>query len=161
MTDVMASLGILKDIDRPARGEALASFYGKWRDNPLVIDGWFSLQAMSHLPGTLEAVRRLADHPIFDWKNPNRVRSLVSAFATGNQLRFHAADGGGYAFLADCVLRIERLNPQLAARLVVPLGRWHRQDAGRRALMKAALEQILATTPLSNDVYEIASKSLA
>ncbi len=161
MTDVQAALSILRDIDAPARAEALSAFYDKWRHNALVIDTWFTLQAMSCLPGTLSEVTALTKHPDFDWRNPNRVRSLIAAFATGNQVRFHGADGDGYALLADAVLTVEALNPQLAARLLVPLGRWRRQDPGRQELMKAALERILAVEGLSPNVYEIASKSLA
>ncbi len=160
MTDVQAALSVLRDIDDPARTEALTAFYERWRDDALVIDTWFTLQAMSRLPGTLGEVTALTSHPDFDWRNPNRVRSLIAAFATGNQVRFHGSDGGGYALLADAVLTVEALNPQLAARLLVPLGRWRRQDAGRQALMKAALERILAVEGLSPNVYEIASKSV-
>ncbi len=161
MTDVQAALSVLRDIDAPAREEAIAAFYEKWRHDPLVIDTWFSLQALSSLPGTLDAVTGLTKHADFDWHNPNRARSLIAAFATGNQYRFHAADGGGYDLLADSVQTVETLNPQLAARLLVPLGRWRRQDTDRQAKMKAALERILAIEGLSPDVYEIASKSLA
>ncbi len=161
MTDVQAALATLRDVDAPARSEAIAAFYEKWRHDPLVIDTWFSLQAMSSLPGTLSAVTGLTGHADFDWRNPNRVRSLIAAFATGNQYRFHGADGGGYALLADSVVTVEALNPQLAARLLTPLGRWRRQDTGRQVLMKEALERILAKEGISPDVYEIASKSLA
>ena len=161
MTDVQAALSVLRDVDAPAREEALSAFYEKWRHDALVIDTWFMLQAMSSLPGTLSEVTGLTKHPDFDWRNPNRVRSLIAAFATGNQVRFHTADGGGYALLADAVLTVEALNPQLAARLLVPLGRWRRQDPGRQTLMKAALERILAVEGLSPNVYEIASKSIA
>ena len=161
MTDVRAALSALRDLDVPAREEAISAFYEKWRHDPLVVDTWFSLQAMSSLPGTLSAVTGLTKHPDFDWRNPNRVRSLVGAFATGNPYRFHGADGGGYALLTDSVLTVEALNPQLAARLLIPLGRWRRQDDGRQARMKGALERILAKDGLSPDVYEIASKSLA
>ena len=161
MTDVQAALSVLRDVDAPDRLEALSAFYEKWRHDALVIDTWFSLQAMSSLPGTLSEVIGLTKHADFDWRNPNRVRSLIAAFATGNQLRFHTADGGGYALLADAVLTVEALNPQLAARLLVPLGRWRRQDPARQALMKAALDRILAVEGLSANVYEIASKSIA
>ncbi len=161
MTDVQAALSVLRDIDAPARTEALSAFYEKWRHDPLVVDTWFTLQAMSSLPGALAEVTALTRHGDFDWRNPNRVRSLIAAFATGNQVRFHDSGGGGYTLLADAVLTVEALNPQLAARLLVPLGRWRRQDAGRQDLMKAALERILAVEGLSPNVYEIASKSLA
>ena len=161
MTDVLAALTILSHLDLPEREDAFADFYERWRDHDLVIDKWFSLQAMSHRPDTLAAVRELLQHPAFDIKVPNRARSLIAAFAYGNPLRFHGADGGGYDFLAEQVLRLEPLNPLTAARLLTPLGRWRRQDPGRQGLMKAALERILATPNLAKDVYEVASKSLA
>mgnify|MGYP001164754521 CR=1 FL=1 len=161
MTDVLAALSILNDSDRPERTTALAAFFDKWRDDALVIDKWFSLQAMSSLPGTPAAVRELTRHPAYDPLNPNRVRSVVAAFATGNPLHFHAADGSGYAFLADQVIDTDARNPQLAARLVSPLGRWRRQDEARQRMMREALERILAQPRLSKDVFEIAAKSLA
>ncbi len=161
MTDVLAALAILSDLDRPERGAAFDQFYRRWHDQPLVIDKWFMLQATSSLPGTLDAVRELTRHPAFDLKVPNRARSLIGAFASGNALRFHAADGAGYAFLTEQVLAIDRLNPQLAARMVGPLSRWQRQDEGRRAAMRDCLKLILATPELSRDVYEIVSRSLS
>ena len=160
MTDVRAALSALADLDHPARTRALDAFFAKWRSDPLMLDVWFSVQAQSSLPDTRQAVARLIDHADFDWRNPNRVRSLIAAFATGNQCRFHGADGAGYRLLAQAVLTVERLNPQLAARLLVPLGRWRRQDEARQRLMRDALEHILSADKLSRDVYEIASKSL-
>ncbi|NNG04074.1 MAG: aminopeptidase N, partial [Inquilinus sp.] len=161
MTDVRAALGMMADIDHPARQAAFDAFYAKWRADPLMLDVWFSVQAQSSLTDTPAAVGRLTEHADFDWRNPNRVRSLIAAFATGNPCRFHAADGAGYRLLADAVLTVERLNPQLAARLLVPLGRWRRQDERRQQSMRQALERILSASGLSRDVYEIASKSLA
>ena len=160
MTDVLAALAILGDHDRPERTVAFDLFYDRWKDHPLVVDKWFMLQANSALPGTLAAVRALARHPAFDLRVPNRARALIAGFAAGNPLRFHGADGGGYAFLAEHVAALDRLNPQLAARMVAPLGRWRRQDPGRQALMRRALEELLAAPGLSRDVYEIVSKSL-
>jgi aminopeptidase N len=160
MTDVLAALGVLVDIDCPERAAALAAFYARWQDDPLVIDKWFSLQARSALPDTIEAVRELARHPAFTRANPNRVRAMVGAFAQWNQLHFHAASGDGYAFLADEVIAIDRGNATTAARLVQPLGQWRRQDAARQGLMRAALDRILATPGLSPNTYEIVSKSL-
>ncbi|HXQ49782.1 MAG TPA: aminopeptidase N [Stellaceae bacterium] len=161
MTDVLAALGVLGEIDHPARAEALASFYARWQGDDLVIDKWFALQAMSGLPGTLARVKTLTRHPAFDIKVPNRVRALVSAFADGNQVRFHDKTGAGYDFLADQVLALDPLNPLLAARTLQPLGQWRRQDKARQELMRRALERVLATPNLSKNAYEIASKSLA
>jgi aminopeptidase N len=160
MTDVITALGCLANRETPERGEALEAFYRKWREDPLVIDKWFTLQATSRLPGTLEEVKRLTAHPAFNIKNPNRVRSLIGAFAQGNPVRFHDGRGDGYRFLADRVLEVNRLNPQVAARLVQPLSRWRRYDEGRRSLMQAELERIAAAPQLSRDVYEIVIKSL-
>lgn len=100
------------------------------------------------------------DHPAFSIRNPNKVRSLIGAFCAGNQLRFHAADGGGYEFLADQVIVLDELNPQVAARLLAPLGQWRRFDSDRQGLIQGQLARVLAKLGLSRDVYEIASKSL-
>ncbi len=161
MTDRIAALSLLADSDAAKRNSALAEFYDRWKDNPLVIDKWFSLQAMSRRDDTLEVVTRLLDHPDFNFRNPNRFRSLVSAFAVANRIRFHEASGAGYRFLADQILRLDPLNPQVAARSVGVLGRWRRFDPARQALMKSELERILSSARLSKDVYEIASKCLS
>ena len=161
MTDRIAALAILCDLDGPARAEALADFHDAWRGDAIVMDKWFALQATSSLPGTLDTVAALLGHAAFSIRNPNRVRALIGAFCTANQLRFHAADGSGYRFLADQVLTLDPINPQVAARLLGPLGPWRRFDAARGALMKTQLERILNNgRALSADVYEIASKSL-
>ena len=161
MTDVLAALGVLNDLDHPARDEALAQFYERWSGDDLVIDKWFSLQAMSRLETTLARVRELTRHPAFDLRNPNRVRALVSAFADGNPVRFHDKSGGGYRFLAEQVMALDPRNPMMAARLLQPLGQWRRHDAARQALMRQELERILALANVSKNTYEIASKSLA
>jgi aminopeptidase N len=161
MTDVLAALSVLADADHPARLDALARFYERWRGEDLVVDKWFSLQAMSRLPQTLARVQELSHHPAFDLKNPNRVRALLSAFADGNPVRFHDRSGEGYAFLADRVVALDPLNPLLAARMLQPLGQWRRHDPARRALMRGQLERVLALANVSRNTYEIASKSLA
>jgi aminopeptidase N len=160
MTDQMGALTVLNDVDDPARGAALDAFYARWTDDPLVIDKWFSLQAMSSLPGTLASVETLLAHPAFSIKTPNKVRALIGAFCQANPLRFHAADGGGYAFLADRVLELNRINPQVAARLVGAFGQWRRFDDARQAKMRAQIERVAGTDGLSPDVYEIATKTL-
>lgn len=161
MTDRLAALSVLNDFARPARAAALEAFRDRWKDDPLVMDKWFTLQATSRLPGTVEAVERLTRHEDYDPRNPNRVRALLAAFGSANPLHFHRADGAGYAFLADRIIALDRHNPQLSARLISPLGRWRRQDPARQTLMKQALERILATEGLSKDSFEIASKSLS
>ena len=161
MTDVLAALSVLNEFDHLARAEALASFYERWKGDELVVDKWFSLQAISSLPGTLPRVKELTHHPAFTIKNPNRMRSLVGAFTQANQLRFHDASGAGYAFLADQVITLDPLNPLMASRLIQPLGQWRRHDGGRQNLMKRELERVLALPALSKNTYEMASKSLA
>ena len=160
MTDRMGALVVLNDLDDPARGAALGEFYETWKGDPLVVDKWLSLQAMSSLPGTLDAVQALLDHPAFSIRTPNKVRALIGAFAAANQLRFHAADGSGYDFLADRVLELNAINPQVAARLLGAYGQWRRFDDGRQAKMRAAVERIVDAEGLSRDVFEIASKTL-
>jgi len=161
MTDRMAALAAINDLDDPRRADALEAFRRRYERDPVVLDKWFVLEATSALPGTLARVAELTAHPAFSMRNPNKVRALIGAFATANPVRFHAADGAGYAFLADRVIELDRINPLVAARLLPPLGRWKRLDPGRQALMRQALERVLAVPGLSRDVYEIASKSLA
>jgi len=161
MTDVLAALAVLADLDRPERATALASFFAVWSHDPLVVDKWFSLQARSSLPDTAARVRALAAHPAFERRNPNRVRALVGAFAQGNQVRFHDASGAGYVFLADEVIAIDPSNPTTAARLVQPLCAWRRHHPTRQALMQRELERVLAVPNLSKNTHEMVSKSLA
>ncbi len=160
MTDVIAGLANLANTDCPERHEALASFYEKWNDDPLVMDKWLSIQAMSRLPNTLDTVKALMKHPAFNIKNPNKVRSLIGAFA-GNAVRFHDPGGAGYEFLAGQVIALDTMNPQIAARLASAFTTWKRYDEKRKGLMKAQLEKILKTPKLSKDVHEIIVKSLA
>ena len=160
MTDVMAALALLADSDHPARQEVLDDFAQRWQHDPLVMDKWFSVQAMASRDTALQEVRALMDHPAFSIRNPNKVRSLIGAFASGNPLRFHAADGSGYRFLAEQVLALDALNPQIAASLLRVISRWQRYDEGRRQHMREVLSRI-KDAKVSKDVYEIASKSLA
>jgi aminopeptidase N len=159
MTDTQAALSMLADCDGPAREDALAAFYERWKSDPLVLDKWFSVQAMSKREDTAAKVVALAEHPDFSLRNPNRVRSLVGIFCAGNQVRFHGADGVGYRFLTEMVIALDG-NPQVAARMASSFNNWRRFDAGRRALMKAELERIARQKPLSNDVFEIVSRAL-
>ncbi|HYI41672.1 MAG TPA: aminopeptidase N [Allosphingosinicella sp.] len=159
MTDRQGALGALASSDSPERHGALAAFYERYRSDPLVLDKWFTVQALSSRDDTPDAVARLAQHPDFTLANPNRMRALVSAFAA-NQRAFHEESGRGYRFLADMVLAVDRMNPQTAARLVPALGRWRRFDEKRAALMKAELKRMVDTQGLSKDVFEQASKSL-
>ena len=160
MTERQAALATLAHGDSEARVAALDIFYQRYRDNPLVLDKWFQVQAWSMRPDTVDAVKELAQHPDFTLANPNRVRSLYGALA-GTQAAFHRADGAGYRLIADLVIALDPKNPQTAAKMIPPLGRWKRFDEGRQALMRAELERILAQRGLSRDVTEQASKSLA
>ncbi|MCA9711612.1 MAG: aminopeptidase N, partial [Myxococcales bacterium] len=160
MTDAEAALCCLVEVGGSVRERALASFHAQWKHDPLVIDKWFSAQAISSGPDTLDRVIALTTHPDFTLRSPNRVRSLLGAFSVRNQAQFHAADGRGYALLADHVLELDGLNPQGAARLVGPLGHWQRYDAGRREHMKEQLDRICRHEGLSKDVFELASKAL-
>jgi aminopeptidase N len=161
MTDVMAALSLLADVVGAAREEALADCYTRWQHDPQVVEKWLAIQAGSSLPDTLPRVQGLMQHAAFSLHNPNKVRSLIGRFCSGNPLRFHAADGSGYRFLGDRVLELDVLNPSIAARLAQTLSRWRRYDAERQVLMREQLERIVSKDGLSKDVYEIASRSLA
>ncbi len=162
MTERLTALAVLVNSGFEAeRDKALESFAEHFKDNPLVMDQWFSVQAGNTQPGGLERVQQLMQHPAFTLKNPNKVRALIGAFANQNLVNFHRADGAGYRFLADQVIVLNGLNPQIASRLLAPLTRWRKYDAGRQGLMKTELERILASGELSSDVYEVVSKSLA
>jgi aminopeptidase N len=164
MTDVIAALRCLVDADPALAGDigdqALSAFHERWSGEPLVLDKWLSLQAQSSRSDTLKRVEGLMGHPAFSLTNPNRVRALIGAFAVGNPLRFHTADGAGYRFLADRILELDPLNPQIASRLLYPMTRWRRYDEDRQGLMRSQLERVLEVEGLSNDVYEVVSKSL-
>ncbi|MEO0644405.1 MAG: aminopeptidase N C-terminal domain-containing protein, partial [Pseudomonadota bacterium] len=159
MTDRQGALMVLSGIESPLRDDRLKAFYERYEDNALVVDKWFTLQALSLHPDVLDHVRALAEHKDFTMSNPNRVRSLYMAFA-GNPQGFHAADGSGYRLIADVILALDPLNPQTAARFVSPLGRWRRIEPARAALMKAELERIAAAKGLSRDTFEQVTRSL-
>ena len=161
MTDTIGALAALVDTASDERARLYGSFEQRWQDEPLVLDKWFALEALSRRPGTLARVRELVRHPRYNAKNPNRVRALLGAFALRNFPRFHAADGSGYAFVADQVLAIDRMNPQLAARLAGAFELWKRLPEPRRGRVLVELERIAATPALSPDVREIVSRSLA
>ena len=160
MTDSMAALSTLANFEVPERQRALDAFYERWKDEPLVVDKWLAVQAGSRLPSTLARVRELQRHPAFDIKVPNKVYALIRTFAA-NHVRFHAADGSGYEFLADQVIALNALNPQVAVRMSRAFDRWRKFDAARQAKAKAALERIRDTPTLSKDVAEIIHKALA
>ena len=159
MTDRQGALAVLAMLDGPERGQALDDFYQRFAGDGLVIDKWFALQASAPRAGALDTVEALKGHPDFTLKNPNRLRALAGGLAS-NHWQFHSPSGRGYRLLADFIVEADAINPQVAARLVPPLGRWRRLEEGRSALMRAELDRIVATPGLSKDVFEQASKSL-
>ncbi len=160
MTDRQGALGVLVSLDGAERRAALEAFYDRFHDDALVLDKWFALQAAAQRTETVDQVLRLSTHSDFVITNPNRLRSLAGTFGS-NQWAFHSPDGRGYAFLAAMIIAADKLNPQAAARLVPPFGRWRRFEPKRAELMRQALERIVAVPGLSKDVFEQVSKSLA
>jgi aminopeptidase N len=160
LTDETAALGIMADTNTPERAAALERFYKRWKGDHLVIDSWFAAQAVASPPGTLAAVKRLTQHPLFSIKNPNKVRALIGQFATNNPLHFNRPDGKGYAFVADRVLELDAFNPQMAARMLSAFRSWRLLEPVRRAVAQRTLQRVAKTKPLSNDVFEIVSRML-
>ncbi len=167
MTDTLAGLrSIVNSKNKKASQhakECLADFYERFKNEPLAIDQWLMLQATATSTAaitSLEKVKALMKHPCFSLKNPNKVRSLISAFCNANLIAFHAADGSGYQFLSEQVRKLNAMNPQIASRLVTPLTRWKKYDDKRQELMIKELEAIKADPALSKDVFEVVSKSL-
>uniref|UniRef100_A0A9I9CM18 Puromycin-sensitive aminopeptidase n=1 Tax=Cucumis melo TaxID=3656 RepID=A0A9I9CM18_CUCME len=185
MTEQFAALAAIAQKPGETRDEILADFYDKWQHDYLleswelknvssiqdsdsrenqfilwVVNKWFALQAMSDIPGNVENVRNLLNHKAFDLRNPNKVYSLIGGFC-GSIVNFHAKDGSGYNFLGDIVMQLDKINPQVASRMVSAFSRWRRYDEQRQKLAKAQLERIMSANGLSENVFEIASKSLA
>lgn len=160
MTDQIAALVQISYLKKEVSGQYFSAFYEQWKNEDLVIDKWFSLQASSERDGALQDVLQLQNHPDFDIKTPNRVRSLIGAFAMGNPLHFNAADGSGYKFIADSIIKLDAINPQIAARLAGSLSRWKKFDSQRQELVKQQLSRIQSQSALSNDVLEIVNRSL-
>ena len=160
MTDEIAALATLANLDLPERETALADFYARWQTEALVIDKWFAVQATSRLPGTVAHVRALMQHPAFDLKNPNRVYALIRGFCGANPRHFHAADGSGYALAADVISELQAMNPQVASRIARSFDRWRQFDAGRQSHARAALERIAAVDGLAKDVAEVVGNAL-
>jgi aminopeptidase N len=161
MTEAIAALEALGAAESPRFDEALTKFYERWKANPLVVDKWFAVQASSPRGDALQRAERLRNHVEFNLKNPNRVRSLAAAFAMRNPRAFHAADGGGYRFLASLAEAIDPLNPALAARLLTPFESWKRFDFQRQAHARAALEHLASLPQLSKNTREMVERTLA
>jgi aminopeptidase N len=160
MTDVSAALSCCVHAGMPSASTLLADFEQRWKEQPLVMDKWFSIQATSRQANLVPHIRELMQHPGFTLGNPNRVRALIGAFVSGNPVRFHTPDGSGYRLLADVVLELDGTNPQIASRLLRTMSRWRKYDDNRSRLMRAQLQRISETDGLSKDVLEIVSKSL-
>jgi aminopeptidase N len=159
MTDMIAGLAALTRMASPRREAAFAHFHDRFRSDPLVLDKWMSLQAGSCLPGTVDAVRALMKQPAFDIRNPNRVRSLVGAFSA-NHLRFHAKDGGGYGLVAETIATLDKINPQVAARMSGAFEAWRRYDSDRQGKMRGELEKLGKLDGLSSNLFEVVGKML-
>ena len=160
MTDRVAALSVLTDHEGARKDAAFADFYQRFKAYPLVVDKWFSLQAIGVNDNTIANIRNLSAHKDFTLKNPNRVRSLYGAFAMNNPVGFHRADGAGYGLLKDAVITLNGINPQIAARMLTPLREWRRYTQDRQDKMKSVLQEIAGVEKLSPDVFEIVSKSL-
>ncbi|KAI9102258.1 hypothetical protein K1719_023460 [Acacia pycnantha] len=160
MTEQFAALAAISHNPGKTRDDVLADFYGKWQHDYLVVNKWFALQAVSDIPGNVETVKQLLNHPAFDMRSPYKVHSLIRGFCR-SPVNFHAKDGSGYKFMGEIVLQLDKINPQVASQMVSAFSRWKRYDENRQKLAKAQLELIMSAKGLSENVYEIASKSLA
>ena len=160
MTDQARALYLLAAASGTRRTNALDAFYRQWHRDHLVVDTWFAAQAAAPLSSTLSHVRKLTKHEQFTLKTPNKVRALIGTFALQNPAQFNRADGAGYQFVAQQVLKLDKVNPQVAARLLNAFRSWRTMEPGRRALAQSALEDITKAKTLSRDVYEIASKMI-
>ncbi|MFT7413813.1 MAG: aminopeptidase N [Methylophagaceae bacterium] len=161
MTDRLTGLVLLSEQSGPEKEHALRAFYEQWKHDRLVVDKWLTVQAQSTLPGTLIRVKGLMKHPAFSIKNPNNVRALIGQFCRNNPINFHAKDGSGYQFLAEQIVVLNKLNPQVAARMLGAFNSWRQYDATRQAMMKQVLKDIASQDDLSSDVYEVVTKYLA
>ncbi|MFV0437317.1 MAG: aminopeptidase N [Desulfopila sp.] len=160
MTEVISALQVIANSELAQRPAILTDFYQRWRHDPLVMDKWLIIQATSKRQETLAEVKRLMENPVFSMRNPNKVRSLIGAFCAMNHVRFHDASGAGYQFLADRIIELNTINPQIGARMASPFITWKKYDGERQQLMRDQLERILSIKNISGDIYEIIKKSL-
>jgi aminopeptidase N len=160
MTDRMAALATLAQHDRPERVTALDDFYRRYGHDPLIVDKWLSLQATIPEPETLDRVKGLTTHPAFSFTNPNRIRSLIGAFAQANPTQFSRPDGAGYDFIVETVLALDARNPQVAARLLSAFKSWRALEPVRREKAQASLRRVVKTEGLSADVQDIGRRAL-
>ncbi|MCK5097892.1 MAG: aminopeptidase N C-terminal domain-containing protein, partial [Desulfobacteraceae bacterium] len=160
MTDEVALFSILTDIESDFKEKAVNVFYSKWGKNPLVLDKWFAIQAVSSCFDTLDNMNKLLEHPAFSIKNPNKVRSLIGSFAMFNPVKFHQQDGKGYEFVGNQVKILDKINPQIASRIAATFNNRKKHDTNRNNLMIKQLENIISQPKLSKNVYEIVSNAL-
>jgi len=160
MSETLPALAALTHNDAPQAEDALETFHDRWHEDPLVVDKWLTVQATASLPQALRRVEGLTRHPSFVWRNPNKFRSLIGAFAMGNPVAFHAADGAGYRFVADWLLKLDGVNPQTAARLAGAFESWRRYTPARREMMKAELRRMAAADGLSRNTREMVDRML-
>ena len=137
----------------------LADFYSRWQHEALVVNQWLTVQATRPDVDCVESVQALMTHPAFDWRNPNKLRALIGAFAGANPIAFHREDGAGYRLMGEVIERLQASNPQIAARMLAPMTRWRRYSVGQDA-MRGELERLAAIDPLPKDVFEVVSKAL-
>jgi aminopeptidase N len=160
MADRIAALSVLVHAGLPGSEEALAAFETRHGTTPLAMDKWFMVQATAPHENALDRVRALMEHPGFSAGNPNRVRALIGAFATGNQSQFNRIDGAGYMLVADFVEKLDARNPQAAARLMSAFRSWRALEPGRRRLAEKRLREMAAHKDLSVDLSDIVTRCL-
>ena len=160
MTLSMGAIAALNHCDHPARRSALQHFHDRWRECPLVLEKWFMMESMSVVSGTISRLKSLMNHKAFDVNNPNKLRSVLGAFMSGNPVHFYAEDGSGFEFIGECLIDIDVRNPQLAARMVLPLTRISQYVPERQVQMRMVLQK-LQNKAQSNDLREVVDKALA
>jgi aminopeptidase N len=161
MTDLLAGLSLMADQKGPEAEHAIRAFYEQWKHDRQVVDKWLTVQALSNQSDTLLRVKGLLKHPAFSMKNPNNVRAVIGQFCRNNPINFHAKDGSGYRFLAEQIIELNKLNPQVAARQLGAFNSWQQYDTERQSMIKKALQSIAEQDGLSPDVYEVVTKYLA
>lgn len=161
MTDSLAALKAATVGQFDCLAELLEAFESTWHTTPLVMDKWFMLQALSNTDNVIDAIKQLTHHNSFSFSNPNRIRSLIGAFASGNTYQFHRKDGAGYAFLTDILIKLNKTNPQVASRMITPLIQFAKYDESRQQMIKQSLITLQNLPNLSKDLYEKVNKALS
>jgi len=160
MTDTLSSLSCLSNMECTEKNNALEGFYEKWKNNPNVIDKWFSTQALSNLENTLEDIKKLSNHKLFDINNPNKVRALFNSFTMLNPVIFHKEDWSSYEFITDKVIELDKINPMIASRLAKNLINWKQLESPLWNKLKSQLIRISKIDNISKDLNEIINKAL-